>query len=48
MPNLKNKNILITGATGFIGKSLILELTKSGHQVMEVSSKGGRISNNKI
>ncbi len=48
MPNLKNKNILITGATGFIGKPLISELIKSGHQVTGISSKGGKIGNNKI
>ena len=30
-------NILITGGTGFIGKNLITELLKNGHQIFVIS-----------
>lgn len=37
--------ILVTGATGFIGKHLIPKLRNAGHEVFEVSSNDGDIAN---
>ncbi|QSO47525.1 NAD-dependent epimerase/dehydratase family protein [Alicyclobacillus mengziensis] len=36
--------ILVTGASGFIGKHLVRRLTREGHAVVEFSSKDGDIS----
>ncbi|MFX7412404.1 NAD-dependent epimerase/dehydratase family protein, partial [Acinetobacter baumannii] len=32
--NFSRKNILVTGAEGFIGRRLIVELLREGHQVI--------------
>lgn len=34
-------NVLVTGATGFLGKALCAKLKELGHKVVEVSSKNG-------
>lgn len=38
------KKVLVTGANGFIGKKLCLELTNSGYQVFTLNSSDGDIS----
>ena len=35
-------HILVGGGTGFIGRHLVKQLTKSGHQVTIVSRKSGQ------
>ena len=34
--------ILVTGATGFLGRPLCLRLTRSGHQVVAISRGAAR------
>ena len=39
------KNILVTGAGGFIGRELVQELKNAGHKVLELTSADGDIAN---
>lgn len=48
MSTLKNNQILVTGATGFIGKFLMTELAKAGYQVTGIDLKAGQIGRVKI
>lgn len=48
MSTLKNNQILVTGATGFIGKSLMAELAKAGYQVTGIDLKAGKVGQIKI
>lgn len=40
--------ILITGASGFIGRALTNKLSLLNHEIIEINSKGGGVTNKKI
>lgn len=48
MPISKNKKILVTGATGFIGKALVSKLVGSNYQATGLSLKEGKIGKIKV
>ena len=43
--NLKNKKVIITGATGGIGKSLVKKFVECGSIVLATGTKGDKLEN---
>ena len=43
--NLKNKKVIITGATGGIGNSLVKKFTDSGSVVLATGTKEEKLNN---
>ena len=43
--NLKNKKVVITGATGGIGNSLVKKFTDSGSKILATGTKEEKLNN---
>ena len=48
MINLKNLNILLTGATGVIGKSILEKLISAGSNVLATGTNDQKLKNIKV
>ena len=48
MINLKNKNIIVTGASGGIGNSIVKKLSDSGANILASGTKIEKLKNFKV